>query len=208
MECRHEEYEDHDEVDRYCHPHDGYKCAGFRPDVRSSLWTYRRDCACTSPPEDDLPALRPTELCDVPAQASRHLWRILELRQYWRRQPGLQRDAAHLVGLDQKQRGRTEPPPSIFFCRRFSPHTRHERQRCPLPEAEPTSVSLDRSWLKTQCMAMRRYLVAHTSLRGSAIVCRWMKLSNTCSMRCACSATRRSSSLGLFWPSPGRSGGL
>src|SRR6476646_8673314 len=121
MECRHEEYEDHDEVDRYCHPHDGYKCAGFRPDVRSSLWTYRRDCACTSPRQDDLPALRPTELCDVPAQASRHLWRILELRQYWRRQPGLQRDAAHLVGLDQKQRGRTEPPPSIFFCRRSSP---------------------------------------------------------------------------------------
>ena len=83
-------------------------------DVRSSLWTYRRDRACASPRKDNLPALRPTELCDVPPQASRHLWRILELR-HWRRQPGLQRNAAHLVGLDQRQRGRTRRRPLIFF---------------------------------------------------------------------------------------------
>jgi hypothetical protein len=54
-----------------------------------------------------------------PPQAGRHLWRILELRQYWRRQPGLQRNAAQLVGLDQRQRGRTGAAPFCFFLSSF-----------------------------------------------------------------------------------------
>src|SRR4029077_7021474 len=124
MECRHES---HDEVDRYCHPHDGYKCAGFRPDVRSSLWTYRRDCACASPRADDRTAIqstiRSTSLCDVPPQAGRRLWRILELRQYWRRQPGLQRDAAHLVALNPEIKGGGPgTAPFYFFLSSFWPN--------------------------------------------------------------------------------------